>query len=264
MLPAYGYNFNDGDYHRIDYAISDTDGISVDLFTPGVETEVEITNGAQAKMCNAYEDSQVTMNGGNLTYDLWAYDRSQMTLSGGTLRGLYGHDNSQITVTGGSLAWGVVGNINSRIDIFDCQAMGVTAIDNSHINIMGGVFAGNIQVWDDAKLTLSGGTFGNYIISGGWHDESSSGLISLDGSDFKINGISVDYGDFASQYASWGTHPDGSTPSLTGIITGTLKNGQSINKRFYLSHDADITFIPEPATLLLLSLGGLLLRRKGK
>jgi hypothetical protein len=48
-----------------------------------------------------------------------------------------------------------------------------------------------------------------------------------------------------------------------GTLTGILANGDILNNTFSLIHTgADITFIPEPGTILLLGLGGLGVLRK--
>ncbi len=51
---------------------------------------------------------------------------------------------------------------------------------------------------------------------------------------------------------------------LVGTVTGLLQDGTSMNNTFYISEatNADIIFVPEPMTLVLLSFGGLFLRSR--
>jgi hypothetical protein len=86
-------------------------------------------------------------------------------------------------------------------------------------------------------------------------------LITLDGYNFQVNGQSIGYGAMASDYAVPGSDHYGN-PCLTGTITGTLVNGNILNNQFYIFDEADITFVPEPATILLLGLGSSALLRK--
>jgi hypothetical protein len=46
------------------------------------------------------------------------------------------------------------------------------------------------------------------------------------------------------------------------FITGTYSNGQDTTARYYPYPSGEIIFVPEPATLLLLSIGGLLIRKR--
>ena len=80
------------------------------------------------------------------------------------------------------------------------------------------------------------------------------------------NTASLKYGDKLSHYGSldsgsWGIN-------YSGTITGTLADGTALDNPFTVYNigdfagTADIIVVPEPATLLLLSLGGLFLRKR--
>jgi hypothetical protein len=150
------------------------------------------------------------------------YDRSHVTVVGGEISGpFFGWDTAVIDISGGKLgAW-------------------FQTFDNVEATISGGEISSFVEAWDYSRVTISGGTIGGRIAA------IRDGLITLVGRDFAINGVPVAYGDFASAYGT------------TGVITGTLANGDVLNNSFALVHPgADIRFIPEPATLLLV-LGGI-------
>jgi hypothetical protein len=104
-------------------------------------------------------------------------------------------------------------------------------------------------------ITVSGGTIGTIafyeIIA------ESSGMIYLNGSDFSVDGHILSIGEslrnYGVSYNIW----------LTGTITGTLQDGSSLNNIFFIEEatNADIMVVPEPATLLLLGLGAVMLRK---
>ena len=93
-----------------------------------------------------------------------------------------------------------------------------------------------------------------------------NGTIYLQGSDFEISGQSLSYGDKLSNFGTlvYNSNSD----YYTGTITGTLSDGSDLNSTFYihnlenLAGTGDIIIIPEPITLTLLGLGGLLIRKR--
>jgi hypothetical protein len=136
-------------------------------------------------------------------------------------------------------------------NITNCTIGGdIRANDIAVLDIFDGSIGDRIISNGNAQVTFYGGDIGGDIFSGlarnGRWDIS---IITFVGADFAINGNPVNFGDLASDYAIPGTEPFWGDSCMTGVITGTLANGDTLNNTFYLVEDADITFItaPEPA-----------------
>ncbi|MCJ7777875.1 MAG: PEP-CTERM sorting domain-containing protein [Sedimentisphaerales bacterium] len=254
---TYGYYesiyFDDGGYHKIDYILDAQ--VYVDRSSPGVGTQLELVEGGGIApgedygSIYAFNDSQVTISGGQIGWSLEAHDRSKANLtggylgceffsssintayiSGGSVRAAIAYGNGSLDISGGTFRWSV-------------ETQGST-----QAVITGGNIAG-IHCLDSSRMYISGGTILGYINAGYYNDASS--LITFYGSDFAINGQPVALGEYASSYCSY-----------SGQVTGTLTDGSLLNTSFGLKGNADILFIPEPATVLLVGLGVLVLRRR--
>jgi len=135
---------------------------------------------------------------------------------------------------------------------------GITAIGNSKISISGGD-PWDIQAAQDSEITISGGVFNSFIAS-------INGIINLVGTGFAVDGTPVSAGDKLSDFGTLASDQYGDY--YTGTVTGTLDNGSSLNNIFYIYNTGDnagtgdIVIVPEPATLALLGVGGLLLRKR--
>jgi hypothetical protein len=185
----------------------------------------------------------VTVSGGEIGGNLGSFGNSQVSISGGTVGWfLTAYDNGQVSVSGGS----IVGDL--------------LAAERGQATVSGGLIEGDLKARDNSLITFSGGMIGDRIFAGSDSFYHRS-LITFDGTNFAINGESVGYGAFASSYAIIGPDPWGNS-CLTGSVTGILSNGDMLNNDFYIYHDSDITFVPEPATIILFTLGGLALLRK--
>jgi hypothetical protein len=233
LLAAYSQNaaaflkLNDGGYHVIDYTVNDS--MRVDQYTPGAGTRVDLVEGGLVQAwIDAYEDSQVSILGGGVAATIRAYGRCDLTIAGGEIGGpVVVRENSRMEISGGSMeSW-------------------VQAFDDSEATISAGQVALFVEAWDNSRVTISGGTIGGRIAA------IRDSLITLVGSDFAVNGTPVGYGDSARIYG------------IMGTITGILANGDTLNNSFNINGiGADITFIPEPATLLLLGIGAMGVLRK--
>jgi len=139
----------------------------------------------------------------------------------------------------------------------------VNVFGYSQVNMAGGSIGSGFLTWDNSYSVISDGlietgldtfnesevfVFGG-IITGGLNIQDSS-QVTISGTNFAINGFPVNYGTYtASDY-------------ISGILTGTLSNGDLINNEFGIANNASITLVPEPTTLLLIGVGVLCLRRR--
>ena len=95
-------------------------------------------------------------------------------------------------------------------------------------------------VTNNSRLTITGGQVSEPLRM------FESCEVYVHGTDFKIDGVPVPYGPVAV---------------TTGRLTGTLLYGQ-IQLPFFIQDNSKLVLVPEPATILLLSLGILTLLKK--
>jgi hypothetical protein len=171
---------------------------------------------------------------------------------GGVISGIYAHSSSIVTIDGGSVNGYLFTYDNSHVEIRSGLVNNwLDADDYSTVVVDGGSIGGNLQVNNNGIIHVKGGTVGYRLVATG-------GTMYLYGSDFSVNGQMLKYGDNLRDYATLITSPN---KELVGRITGTLQNGTALNNDFrILPRGGDIIIIPEPVSLALLTLGGLLIR----
>jgi hypothetical protein len=225
-------HFRDGGVHDIDYTIRDD--VWVDFETPGIGTTVNFLEGGSItryKDLQCFEDSIINVLGGSISWSFIAYDSSQVTVSGGLIRYPFNaYDSSQVTVSGGQMGH-------------------LCASDSSQVTISGGQM-GDLCASDSSQVTISGGVLEEALIV------DSHGTMAIYGSDFAVDGTPVGYIELSSILGG----PLRNEPHRR--LTGTLASGEPINNDFQIGHSAKIVLVPEPATLLLLGLGGMALLRR--
>lgn len=197
-------------------------------------------------MCLATSEVQALIfnDGGVYTIDyplddnIWVEDSplDQFTtlniIDGGIIRDwVEAMDHSHINITGGSIG-------------FDLYAE-----EYSQVVISGGFIAYDLNAIYESQVSVYGGIIGDEILT---RDYSQ---ITIYGSDFAVDGIPVGYGLITT-----GTVDEFGT--LSGTLTGILDNGDLINNTFYIEDDANIFLVPEPTTMVLLSLGIFFLNKK--
>lgn len=267
---------------------------------PGTHVDL-VTNGVVYDL-RTYNNSSLDISGGTIRDDLRTYGNSTAKISSGSVNFIHAWANSDIEITGGTIGDTVNTWDNSTVKISNGLIGDNFQLQhNSTVYFSGGSIAGNLQGWGDAVINISGGSVEEYLrgnhnstinmlggsvnhlaayndtmvyLSGGSvggsfnaHDDS---IIYLDGSGFAItiDGVttSLSNGDMLSDFGK--LIDGGSLVYYTGIITGTLADGSALNDEFTIFNmgsfegTADIIIIPEPCSLVLLSLGGLMLRRR--
>lgn len=175
-------------------------------------------------------------------------------------------------VNGGFINRHLAGLENSRIKLYGGRVETMlTGWDNAQIEVLGGEVGDHLITYNDSHADLSGGSIlgalgliGNSTAN--WSGTSVGTAFQLEhnshltiwGSDFAIDGISVGYGDIINTGEYVNSY--GAAYSM-GTLTGILDNGNTINNTYYIYNNAYMTLTPEPTTLSLLLLGGAILRR---
>jgi len=174
--------------------------------------------------------------------------------SGGKVGGLMAGNNSTIEVLDGEIGYNLQAHDNSNVVIRGGTVGSYThALGNGVLRIYGGIFNGPVCSNDNGIVHVAGGTINDYL-------EAFDGTIYLYGSNFKVGDVNLKYGDNLRDYGTVGSNPYW----FLGIITGTLQDNTPLNADFGIHTDTDgaIIIVPEPASIILLGLGALVLRKK--
>jgi len=147
----------------------------------------------------------------------------------------------------------VAGAETDDVDVFQNSRFEMTAgeiedgtlilFDHSEGEISGGRISDDLmRIFDFSRLIITGGDIGPGFMSYG------SSEVFIYGSNFQIDGVPVGYGP---------------VPVPMGNLTGDLLDGQ-IQCSFEISDDSSVTLVPDPASTIMLALGGvaLILRRR--
>ncbi|MHC4891619.1 MAG: hypothetical protein ACYTEO_19380, partial [Planctomycetota bacterium] len=192
--------FNDGGIHDIDYEINDD--VWVDYNAPGMETTVNLLDGGAITNnydLHGYNDSYINIFGGSIGGWLHAYHSSHVDISGGTLgQMLYAYDYSHVDISDGLIP------------------SGLYASDYSQIDISGGTIGVYLRIYDNSSIDFSGGTMGGDLLL------NNSGVLTIYGSDFAVDGEPFGYGELASILGG-----DYSNEPSRHLV-GTLANGDPL------------------------------------
>jgi len=154
--------------------------------------------------------------------------------------GLPGVKTTVNVLEGASLYW-LEGYGDSIINVSGGWMDALISVDNSLPKIYGGSMSWLAAV-GYSQITI----FGCAVVDGLYVDEN--GIMTIHGSDFAVDGTPVGYTEL--------------TGFLTGQLTGTLRSGDPINAYFETYNNGKIVLVPEPATLILFTLGGFTMLRK--
>lgn len=162
---------------------------------------------------------------------------------------LLGADISQLiyaqhsigTIYDGSIYELIVGD-NSRVAINSGSIDTLLVAGNGRVTIDGGRVNNDITVDTYAELDIYGGLIAHLIIL-----EADDPVLRVHGTNFSINGVSTGYGVYAN---------------FNGSLMGTLSSGETINTVINNEYRGTLILIPEPGTMVMLGMGGLVFRRK--
>ncbi|MHC4757606.1 MAG: PEP-CTERM sorting domain-containing protein [Planctomycetota bacterium] len=271
LAVPYAYSeliFDDGLTHIIDYTIGEEVGdIWIRDSATGQPTTINIVTGGEIYChVNLEDHTVVNVMGGSVYQDLYGgWDDTYINVFDGYVNLLIQNEGHAVNIYGG-----VVDNLDVGIGLSNFNMSGGTinmieypisgSAGSREITISGGEILGEIYLMDGISANMTGGSI-SYAnihyncflsISGGSFDglDVLTSTLTLIGNDFAIDGLSVPYGEYTGYYSD-------------ALITGTLASGETINNLFNLELSTLIlTPIPEPATVGLLSLGALLIRKR--
>ena len=146
------------------------------------------------------------------------------------------YDNSIFNIAGGRVDSFIYAYNNGQVNVSDGNIWSsLSACNNTVLTISGG-WIEVVELFDDNQTLMTGGSIGETV------DVFDDSILTIEGTGFN--------------------YPYGTIADPEGILTGTFFNGDPIDIGFYVHDNASIVLVPEPATLLLLGLGGLILRRR--
>lgn len=186
--------------------------------------------------------SIVNINGGSII-------GGSVGILGGTAAAIYA-SYSIVNINDGSI-------IGSNVGSGGGAGLGILGYNSSVINIYGGhITGGNVGNYGGGiSFCIAAYNFSTINIYGGSMIRGSSG-----------SGISKDIGAYnGSTIKIYGTgfnYSYGPINSISGNLTGTLSDGTLLDAKFYQNAPGLIVLIPEPATILLLSLGWIFLKKR--
>jgi hypothetical protein len=201
------------------------------------DTTLTVLSGAVMRSLQCY-DGYVGMAGGITNMGVTGYGTSEFVMTDGILSNIYGNDSSFHDYAQAVINDGLV-------------KRGIQTYDNSQLYVNGGEILTGLLALQDSQIFIKGGTIA-----------ASDGQITSRGgnADVFIYGTGFNYGY-------------GEISDLSGILTGTLLNGDTINCWFYREDESGdmnygtITLVPIPSAVILGTLGltfsGWLLKRKG-
>jgi hypothetical protein len=169
---------------------------------------------------------------------VYMYNDASVDITGGWIDELYLYDDTTAKVTGGEVMLFMVEG-NSSADFYNDSVVGM------------------LRPNDNATATVYGGEFNSLFALG-------NSTVNVYGGTYEI-GIRVHGSPLINMYVEEYTwNPDGGSSKNFGLLTGIwFESGEP----FYIDYvDFDaidyMVFVPEPSMLLLLGIGGLMLRHK--
>lgn len=178
----------------------------------------------------------VTMTGGSVNDSMSVYDASIFNMSAGHVVEVQAHNSSTINISGGSISGLLLYN-NANATISQNANIYSAAAYSGIINMNGGTISCLAAVGGSPVVNLRGGAITDYL------GADSFALVNVFGYNLAKTDLGGKFG-----YGQ-----------VSGFWQDGLAFAINLGGPEAYSH---INLVPEPATLLLISIGGLLLRKK--
>jgi len=182
------------------------------------------------------------IEGGLFQGQMESFDSSVININGGEVQeaDLRARDSTTINIYGGNTTW-------NRAELWDY----------SLLNVYGGVWEGGASVWQFSTVNIYGGLWEGGI------GASQFSTVNIYGGDMTLGRGRIRITDSARAnvyYSSIIYKPD--THHVFVLGYRLLDGSEFMLDQFTRTEIEQMNFIPEPATLLLFGLGGLLLRKR--
>lgn len=266
---TYGYNHIFLDY---DMSTPPNPGTHIDLVDGGYihglhlynNSTIAMSGGIIKGVVDVHNNSFVDISGGVVGLDLNLYENSSVMIRGGGVSLVVSYGSSHISMNKGQMSGDFAVTENSTGTITGGQLKALSGMGSGSVTMTGGVVAGNLVSCDSSEFFLGGGIIDGLLAI---YDD---GMLYLDGKDFQVNGQSISSGDKLSDFSTICVEETlmGSERYYSGTITGILADGTILDNEFRIynldDHEGagDILVVPEPITLALFGIGGLLLRKR--
>ncbi len=189
--------------------------------------------------------------------NVWVWDTARVAVTGGYMLDLAVRDYAVVNMSGGQVGLqGASAGASGTLNILGGTVMGVVAArQTSELNIYGGALTSDLWIQDSSTANIEGGFLNDVIVYGGVLNLKggtiNGHLATTQPTEINVYGLNLDLNSSGGALGQ-------------GVLTGTWADGSDFsidlvdNSASYMN----LHIIPEPATLFLFGLGGLLLRRK--
>lgn len=219
-----------------------------------IPDDTEYILEATESICSVGKNSTLTVQEGGWINELYLNTGSNLIMNGGYIASTFSSINTAVVINAGEI-----------------ESLGVQSgeINGGHVGSVGfskiGYVKGGIirELYAGSLLEITGGSINHLIVAGTETNVNifsvgiSNLYIQVDGTasifarQFKLDGEDIEYGTLFA---------NGDVQVHT--LEYQLENGQVGQVEINLIYDASLVLIPEPATVFLLGLGCMALRRK--
>ena len=245
--------YNDGGFHEISTVINDD--VQVADSATGAPTTVNIiAGGSIEEVLYTYDNSNINMSAGQV-HTFNALNNSNISIYGGTIGRLNGSGSTNLTITNVEITDGFYVNSNGSINFSGGSVAGHFCVyDSTTIDFSGGVSSHILGAYDTSTVNITGGIMDELRAWGyGTLNLHTGSIAYLDARD---DGVINIYGKNLTMTSTGGSYG-------YGWVSGFWANDVSFTIDFNNAEaHTHVNMIPEPATFLLLGLGGLLLRKR--